>query len=56
MFFLTRSSHAGRKEVLGISKEALEQAHGNKSQAAKTLGLSRIQLRVRMRQYGLEDG
>lgn len=35
--------------------QALEQAHGNKSHAAKKLGLSRTQLRTRMRQYGLKD-
>jgi DNA-binding NtrC family response regulator len=36
-------------------QQALEQAHGNKSQAAKKLGLSRTELRTRMRWYGLED-
>jgi DNA-binding NtrC family response regulator len=39
-----------------LIQQALEQAHGNKSQAAKILGLSRTQLRLRMRQYGLENG
>jgi Nif-specific regulatory protein len=37
-----------------LIRQALEQAHQNKSQAAKLLGLSRTQLRVRMRLYGLE--
>jgi two-component system, NtrC family, response regulator AtoC len=35
-------------------RQALERAHGNQSQAAKWLGLSRAQLRPRLRQYGLE--
>jgi DNA-binding NtrC family response regulator len=39
-----------------LIQQALEQAHGNKAQAAKMLGLSRTQLRLRMRQYGLENG
>jgi DNA-binding NtrC family response regulator len=38
-----------------LIRQALEQAHGNKSHAAKQLGLSRTQLRTRMRHYGLED-
>jgi two-component system response regulator HydG len=33
---------------------ALEKARFNKSKAAKALGLSRQQLYVRMRRYGLE--
>jgi two-component system, NtrC family, response regulator AtoC len=37
-----------------LIRQALEQAHQNKSQAAKLLGLSRTQLRARMRLYGLE--
>jgi Nif-specific regulatory protein len=37
-----------------LIRQALEQAHQNKSQAAKLLGLSRTQLRVRMQLYGLE--
>jgi Nif-specific regulatory protein len=37
-----------------LIRQALEQAHQNKSQAAKLLGLSRAQLRARMRLYGLE--
>jgi transcriptional regulator with PAS, ATPase and Fis domain len=77
MFFLKSFSQTLRKEVLGISKEAmdlleryawpgnvrelekqliqraLEQAQQNKSHAAKLLGLSRTQLRARMRHYGL---
>jgi DNA-binding protein Fis len=32
----------------------MEQAHQNKSQAAKLLGLSRTQLRTRLKHYGLE--
>jgi two-component system, NtrC family, response regulator AtoC len=38
-----------------LIQQALEQAHQNTSQAAKLLGLSRTQLRTRMRRYGLED-
>jgi DNA-binding NtrC family response regulator len=34
--------------------QALEQTRQNKSHAAKLLGLSRTQLRTRMRHYGLE--
>jgi two-component system NtrC family response regulator len=34
--------------------QAMEQAHQNKSQAAKLLGLSRTQLRTRLKHYGLE--
>jgi two-component system response regulator AtoC len=37
-----------------LIQQALEQSHQNKSQAAKLLGLSRTQLRTRMRHYGLE--
>jgi Nif-specific regulatory protein len=37
-----------------LIRQAIEQAHQNKSQAAKLLGLSRTQLRMRMRLYGLE--
>jgi two-component system response regulator AtoC len=37
-----------------LIRQALEQAHQNKSQAAKLLRLSRTQLRARMRLYGLE--
>jgi Nif-specific regulatory protein len=37
-----------------LIRQALEQAHGNKSHAAKLLMLSRTQLRARMRLYGLE--
>jgi two-component system response regulator AtoC len=38
-----------------LIRQALEQAYGNKSHASKILGLSRTQLRTRMRQYGMED-
>ena len=38
-----------------LIRQALEQTHQNKSHAAKKLGLSRTQLRTRMRQYGLES-
>jgi DNA-binding NtrC family response regulator len=38
----------------GLIQQALEQSHQNKSHAAKLLGLSRTQLRTRMRQYRLE--
>jgi Nif-specific regulatory protein len=37
-----------------LIRQALEQSHQNKSHAAKLLGLSRTQLRTRMRHYGLE--
>jgi Nif-specific regulatory protein len=37
-----------------LIRQALEQTHQNKSQAAEKLGLSRTQLRTRMRHYGLE--
>ena len=37
-----------------LIQQALEQSHQNKSHAAKLLGLSRTQLRTRMRHYGLE--
>ena len=36
--------------------QALEQANYNKSKASKLLGLSRTQLRTRMKNYGLESG
>jgi Nif-specific regulatory protein len=36
-------------------RQALERAHQNKSQAAKLLGLSRTQLRTRLKHYGLES-
>lgn len=35
--------------------QALEQARQNKSQAAKLLGLSRTQLRTRLKHYGLDE-
>jgi Nif-specific regulatory protein len=37
-----------------LIRQALERAHQNKSQAAKLLGLSRTQLRTRLKHYGLE--
>jgi Nif-specific regulatory protein len=37
-----------------LIRQALEQTHQNKSLAARKLGLSRTQLRTRMRHYGLE--
>ena len=37
-----------------LIQQALEQAHRNKSLAAKLLGMSRTQLRARLRYYGLE--
>jgi Nif-specific regulatory protein len=37
-----------------LIQQALEQSHQNKSRAALLLGLSRMQLRTRMRHYGLE--
>jgi transcriptional regulator of acetoin/glycerol metabolism len=33
----------------------LRQTHWNKSKAAKELGLTRMQLYVRLRKYGLEN-
>jgi len=38
-----------------LIQQALEQAHGNTSHAAKMLGLSPTELRTQMQQYGLED-
>jgi transcriptional regulator of acetoin/glycerol metabolism len=37
-----------------LIQQALEQADGNTSHAAKLLGLSRTQLRTRLKHYGLE--
>jgi Nif-specific regulatory protein len=37
-----------------LIQQGLHQAHGNKSRAAKLLGLSRTRLRTRLKQYGLE--
>jgi two-component system response regulator HydG len=37
-----------------LMRQALDQAHHNKSQAAKLLGLSRTQLRTRLKHFGLE--
>jgi two-component system, NtrC family, response regulator AtoC len=37
-----------------LIRQALERTHQNKSHAAQLLGLSRTQLRTRMRHYGLE--
>jgi Nif-specific regulatory protein len=37
-----------------LIRQALDQSHQNKSHAAKLLGLSRTQLRTRMRHFGLE--
>ena len=37
-----------------LIQQALAQAHRNKSQAAKLLGMSRTQLRAWLRYYGLE--
>ena len=37
-----------------LIRQALEQAHGNKSQAAKLLDISRTQLRTRLKHHGLE--
>jgi DNA-binding NtrC family response regulator len=38
-----------------IIREALRRANGNKSQAARSLGLSRNALRYRLSQMGLSD-
>jgi DNA-binding NtrC family response regulator len=38
-----------------IIREALRQANGNKSQAARALGLSRNALRYRLSQMGVPD-
>ena len=35
-------------------ERALSDAHGNKSEAAKSLGLTRAQLYVRLRRYDLQ--
>ena len=35
-------------------EKALKKAHFNKSEAAKALGLTRAQLYVRLRKYGLD--
>ncbi len=37
-------------------REALRRANGNKSQAARMLGLTRNALRYRLSQMGLENG
>jgi transcriptional regulator with GAF, ATPase, and Fis domain len=37
-----------------LIQQALEQAHGKQSHAAKLLGLSRTQLHTRLKHYGLE--
>src|SRR5262249_36920576 len=39
-----------------IIREALKRANGNKSQAARLLGLTRNALRYRLTQMGLEEG
>jgi DNA-binding NtrC family response regulator len=38
-----------------IIKEALQRANGNKSQAARLLGLTRNALRYRLSQMGIES-
>jgi len=38
----------------GMIEQALQKARFNKSKAAAALGLTRAQLYVRMRRYGLE--
>lgn len=38
-----------------LIRQALDQAHHNKSQAAKLLGLSRTQLRTRLKHFGFEE-
>jgi DNA-binding NtrC family response regulator len=35
-------------------EKALKEAHSNKSEAAKALGLTRAQLYVRLRKHGLD--
>jgi DNA-binding NtrC family response regulator len=51
-----RPSSAGDLESIEreMIEQALQNARFNKSKAAKTLGLTRQQLYVRMRKYGLE--
>jgi transcriptional regulator with GAF, ATPase, and Fis domain len=51
-----RPSSAGDLQILerGMIEQALQSARFNKSKAAKALGLTRQQLYVRMRKYGLE--
>jgi DNA-binding NtrC family response regulator len=39
-----------------IIKEALKRANGNKSQAARMLGLTRNALRYRLSQMGMDGG
>jgi transcriptional regulator with GAF, ATPase, and Fis domain len=53
---LARPSSAGDLQSLerGMIEQALQTARFNKSRAAKALGLTRQQLYVRMRKYGLE--
>jgi PAS domain S-box-containing protein len=50
----------GGINLLDLEKQlilkALEQTKHNKSKTSKLLGLSRTQLRTRMKKYGLEDG
>jgi len=40
----------------GLMVEALRQAHGNRSEAARALGISRVTLYDKLRKHGLDDG
>jgi two-component system response regulator FlrC len=53
-----RPSSAGDLSTMerAMIEQALQSAHFNKSKAAKTLGLTRKQLYVRMRKYGFDPG
>ena len=52
---LPAGRHEPRPERAGIIREALRRADGNKSQAARLLGLTRNALRYRLTQMGLES-
>jgi len=41
---------------MALIKRALEEAGGNQAEAARKLGMSRDELRYRIKRYGLEAG
>ena len=45
-----------RERAMDLVRQAMERAKGNKSQAARLLGLTRATLRYRLDKYGLDDG